>query len=441
MATPVTATTMSGTTQAVHVRAAQSKLPHKNLLIVREDMHIGSFWMTNLLEKQNISTFFQFNGDCSPFNGKPKLEPVEALQRLLEDGCKCPRNVGAITRMSLYCKGNCRRLQPDPSCQAVAVVGVHLSTAEPLVAAGKATIVTMTRENTIKTSISHIKDRCGKDGGLANHALARNVNSTLMRTPILMWIDPHIFAAQVLQNEGNRRRFDHDTARRLLPVAQHAGSGLVTTALGTSAEPRMSYEAFQLQPSEAMRKLMSELGLAYIVSSEESLTVKTSSEILEHKIINFDSLNRSISLFTPAPAQECLQTQLLSRAPETANGQSAIDRACAAMREPNVKVRWRSKLATLPGDTAILDCESRRCYLPNANHVRPILFDECLGDPVAGHRICDLAAEKLAQHRHPNATSHDASNPAIHVCVRTLIHNGGGPDAPKTSWLRNFRLP
>ena len=418
---------------------------HMNLLVVRSDVHIGSFWMTNELQRQNISTFFQFNGDCSPFNGKPKLQPVEALQRLLEDGCKCPRDVGAFARMSLYCKGTCSLLPSDPSCQAVAVVGVHLSTAEPLVAAGNATLVTMTRENTIKTSISHIKDRCGKDGGLANHALADSINSTLMRIPTLMWIDPHILATQVLMSEASRRRFDYDIARHLQHLSQqtHAspGPGLATTALDTGVERRMSYEAFQLQPREAMAKLMSELGLDHIVGPEEAFTVKTSSDDLEHRVINFDALNRSMSLFTSAAAQECFRAQLLSRSPEMASGQGAIGRACAAMRDTKLRIGVRPRPVILPGDTVILKCESRGCLLPNVMHAPPYPFDQCLGDPGVGLRLCDMAAETVAKHRHPNAAGQAAPDRNIHICVRTLVHSGGGPDAPQAKLLQNFQLP
>ena len=132
-----------------------------SILVVRQDMHIGSYWIAEQLYSQNVSTFFQFKGNCGQGSN---LTAVEALQRLFATGCGCMGWPGMSGRIDAYCSGRCKHV-PEPSCQAVAVVdGVGPEVASVIAQQGTK-LVTLERENVVKTAVSQYPHR-GSNSGL-----------------------------------------------------------------------------------------------------------------------------------------------------------------------------------------------------------------------------------------------------------------------------------
>jgi hypothetical protein len=413
----------------------------KNIFVVRQDTHVGSYWFSELLQTHNIAVFFQFEGDCSRwrFNnnwhdqrGKKNSSSTAALaswhdkqdnyQHLFASGCACMRSPSVSTpieRMGAYCRGECTG-PPDPACQGVAIVGAAWSRAAAFAQTQDSLTVTLERANIAKLAVSHIKDRCGSVGSLANHASA----AVKAQARMLLWLEPSLFASVAVLAARNRRRFLDEISRSESPrVAPARTAGMVTHH--EPVRPRVAfaavYEHFRSDPASALRALTSALGLAYTSPPLRTSTVKTGAEDLSRLILNFEALNESI-----APSA-CLHAQLLSRQKNLSDG--ALTSGGTSCVPPTsvhpahgVCAIARCALPRLPGESVLVECggarEQRRCRSPSSGPRPPTAtFGECFGDdPATGDRLCALAAS----HGLPDRSSSMTEPLPTNICVRTL---------------------
>ena len=101
-------------------------MPPAHILLVRQDTHVGSLWLTKLLEAQHISAFFQFDGgQCRPGLSSQPRSP----QALFDEGCRChgPHAGDGIeakeTKEDAFCHGRCGGSRPEAPCKAVLAMG------------------------------------------------------------------------------------------------------------------------------------------------------------------------------------------------------------------------------------------------------------------------------------------------------------------------------
>ena len=98
------------------------------ILLVRQDTHVGSLWITKLLEaQQQVSAFFQFDGgQCS----RPRQPPrPRGTPQLFEEGCGCQGahagdksssvKAGHLSKEDAFCHGQCTAPPAGAPCKAV----------------------------------------------------------------------------------------------------------------------------------------------------------------------------------------------------------------------------------------------------------------------------------------------------------------------------------
>ena len=408
-----------------------------SLLVLRQDMHIGSHWMAEQLSTQNLSVFFQFKGRC---RGSTE-NPTDALLRLLSTGCNCVGHRGLRARVEAYCSGQCK----DPqNCQGVAVIdGLYHELIRDVVinrshySDAAVSVITLGRDSFVKTAVSHLKDRCGTKTSLANHLDAGEANaSRALQTPTFLHVEPSLLAAQAHNSARNHKEFANNVNRLL----QRAGSA--------PAAHHASYEEFQLDAPAALRRLMHAVSLQYIPRSTAASaipvhrgagsTLKTSSEDLSELLLNFGDLEANWAIPGYPRSAACLRAQLLS---PTVQNSSTWSRECGSLTVHDFPALDREP--PLAGGSMLLLCEHRRCRLPLApdREANRIGFEGCFAakDRFAGDHLCALASEKLRSKRKGNAAALTQAEPPVHVCVRTLMPGGGDAHTPILPWLQNWR--
>ena len=186
--------------------------PPVPLLLVRQDTHVGSLWLTKLLETQNVLAFHQFDGVCKGGMHNASVAP-RVPQALFAEGCGCrgshttPRAAAdSGHKEQAYCNGEC--VNPSP-CKGVAAMADVLRAKDMMASYGtrrycgarrafcqapKPRVVVLRRDNLVKRAISSLKSDCyARD--LTNHATAADV--TNVTNPTFLMVDPHLFLVRI----------------------------------------------------------------------------------------------------------------------------------------------------------------------------------------------------------------------------------------------------
>ena len=169
---------MSMAANATRARAS-SPLP---VLVVRQDTHVGSLWLTKLLEAQRLSAFFQFDGDChgraasvDPGPARRPLAP-RSPRTLFAEGCRCQSARDASDdrlrfehahKEAAFCSGRCAYAQAPPPAACPAVVAMaDLARARSILRELRPTllprVVLLRRDNVAKRAVSSLKGDCCK---------------------------------------------------------------------------------------------------------------------------------------------------------------------------------------------------------------------------------------------------------------------------------------
>lgn len=160
--------------------------------MARQDTHVGSYWISELLGTQNISVFFQFSGVCQ---GAPRDANGEAIRRLVAAGCAC-LHVPMAERKRAYCSGRCTRATSD--CRAVVLMGQGWQNAAAL-SQGGTQLLTLERHNVVKHAVSQLKNRCAMGASNAGKALSNHVTAADLRhaIPTFLYVEPTLLHEQV----------------------------------------------------------------------------------------------------------------------------------------------------------------------------------------------------------------------------------------------------
>ena len=93
-----------------------------HILLARQDTHTGSYWISELLSSQRVSSFFQFSGRCAGDANSSLPHQLHALARVFERGCGCLGVRGQL-RERAYCTSRCSTDAPAPTrCLGVAAM-------------------------------------------------------------------------------------------------------------------------------------------------------------------------------------------------------------------------------------------------------------------------------------------------------------------------------
>ena len=197
--------------------------PPVPLLLVRQDTHVGSLWLTKLLETQNVRAFHQFDGVCKGGALNTSVAP-RVPQALFAEGCGCRGShppaassepVEQRHKEQEYCSGKC--VDPSP-CKGVAAMADVLRARDVMASyrtrrycgaqrayceVPKPRVVVLRRDNLVKRAVSSLKSDCyARD--LANHATLADV--TNVTNPTLLMVDPHLFLVRICPHSRLPRR-------------------------------------------------------------------------------------------------------------------------------------------------------------------------------------------------------------------------------------------
>ena len=423
---------------------AQSS-PPAHILLVRQDTHVGSLWLTKLLEAQHVSAFFQFDGgQCRPGQSRQPRSP----QALFDEGCRCHgphagEGTSVVargakeTKEDAFCHGRCGApgASSEVPCKAVLAMADTQRAREILAKSAFRTpprLVSLHRDNLAKRAVSSLKADCGHWArDLSNHASAADVSN--VSSPTYLLIDPRLFLAEAL---GSARH--QQALLRSFPPSRVAHAAC--------------YEEWQLDPDAALRRLFADLGLdldeqggggdgggdgggrvdggggnggpsaraagtgnpllharTTSKSSRPRTTSKSGREQLSRLLLNFDAVANATAARWP-----CLLPQLHSAAPR---------------RWPPCHPRTWSTTEPPPptvpgaGRTVVVSCARETCSGAAPRRWR-VPFSQCFAAQRVGRRLC---ARALAHARRQWPGAETAS-----LCVRTMDSRDNGD----SSWLR-----
>ena len=428
-------------------------VPPAHILLVRQDTHVGSLWLTKLLEAQHISAFFQFDGgQCRPGQSRQPRSP----QALFDEGCRChgPHagegtsivvRGGKETKEGAFCHGRCGGpgAASEAPCKAVLAMADTQRAREILARSSFRTpprLVSLHRDNLAKRAVSSLKADCGNWArDLSNHASAADVSN--VSSPTYLLIDPRLFLAEAL---GSARH--QQALLRSFPPSRVAHAA--------------SYEEWQLDPDAALRRLFADLGLGLdeqggggdgggrvdgggggggpaagatstankpllhprttskprtsgrprtTRSGKPRTTSKSGREQLSRLLLNFDAVANATAARWP-----CLLPQLHSAAPR--RWPPCHPRTWSATEPPP---------PTVPGAgrTVVVSCARETCSGTAPRRWR-VPFSQCFAAQRVGRRLC---ARALAHARRQWPGAATAS-----LCVRTMDSRDNGD----SSWLR-----
>ena len=404
-------------------------MPPAHILLVRQDTHVGSLWLTKLLEAQHISAFFQFDGgQCRPGLSSQPRSP----QALFDEGCRChgPHAGDGIeakeTKEDAFCHGRCGGSRPEAPCKAVLAMADTKRAREILAKSSFRTpprLVTLHRDNLAKRAVSSIKADCGQWArGLSNHASAADVSNA--SSPTYLLVEPRLFLVEA-----------HVSARHQQALLRSFPPSRVAHAA--------SYEEWQLAPAAALRRLLADLGLdldeqgggggggkprssssephasssisssSSSSSSEPRTTSKSGREQLSRLLLNFDAIANATAARWP-----CLLPQLHSAAPR--RWPPCHPSTWAASEQPPPPVPGA-------GRTVFVSCTRKTCSGAPRHRWR-VPFSQCFAAPRVGRGLCARALSH-ARRQSPGAAT-------ANLCVRTTDSRDNGD----SSWLRSARF-
>ena len=386
------------------------------ILLVRQDTHVGSLWITKLLEaQQQVSAFFQFDGgQCS----RPRQPPrPRGTPQLFEEGCGCQGahagdksssvKAGHLSKEDAFCHGQCTAPPAGAPCKAVLAMA-DTPRAREILQRTRFTapprLVALHRDNLAKRAVSSLKADCwARD--LSNHATAADVSN--VSNPTYLLIDPQLFLGEAMSSARHQQAL-----LRWFPPGQVAH---VT-----------HYEDWQLNADGALRRLLGDLGLGVepvpsTHAAARANTRKSAREELRRLLVNFDAIANATAMQWP-----CLLPQLTSAAPR--RFEPCAPRSWAAAAPPPSPVPGA-------GRSVWVHCAKKVCR-GAAPRRWQVPFEQCFATARVGRRLCEMA---LA---HARAQRPGAAPPAANLCVRTVDSRENADDSwlktSSTGWLRTF---
>ena len=437
-----------------------------SFVVTRQDTHVGSYWLSLLLSRHNISTFFEHRGECPavPPNKSAVPVSVDSLRRLFASGCGCldldaykrrdayckngctaPRAIEAPVTLQTRCKAYCRQdavscIRPDCSacewcnttlqsheieqmvrkrwragCQGVAAIDVHPNLAAEAHRQGLARVIAFGRANVAKRAVSSLKLRC-RSSFLDNHATAKSRQASV---PTLLWLHPNLFLRESSLSAEHREHF--------IGLFQRSSSAKGAGPLADVLTHRIDYEDLQADSHGTIQALLAAMQRTHPLSSGDEVarsealatvnsattnseTVKSSDDDLRRLVLNLDAINASAAERWP-----CLLPHLLSR---TATSRLP---GCGRLTQPDLRM-----LPLTPGSsfkTIMVHCEKRRCVSGapgfRARQEPSTDFETCFrGGAKVGMALCERAQTVAARR--------------ANVCVRT--------SGVYETWLRGEKM-
>ena len=408
-------------------------MPTPLVLITRQDTHIGSLWLSQLLARHNVSVFFQPPGVCNATAEGHDLDArVASLRRLSAEGCGC-LHVDTISRSPTFCNHGCsadalKHATPARknalfnlwgarhevetikraarSCRAVAAMGVPLPTAAKARRMRLASVVAYGRRNSAKRAISQFKELC-RTPYLANHA---SEGSRLASVRTLALIEPALLLSEIQLSARRREDF------------QRALSDDQKTPPRWTVDDVVDYEEVQSAEHQRVRSLLDAVGISGFatdgaaVSAREAQIVKSSDDDLSRFLLNFDAMNASAARWWP-----CIQAQLASRSPADPLP------TCGRSTQPQRSPRQRGGAVK----AVMVQCQRRQCMHVYGTRLptKPTNFTECFGEISTGDALCALAESRLV----PTKAGSPESPDAVQVCVVTSFNTS-------EAWLQGNAL-
>ena len=375
-------------------QAEQGPIP---VLLVRQDTHVGSWWLMQLLESSGVHAYRRSDGVCRGPARNASASP-RGLRALLAAGCGC-KSVYAngdasseklVLKAEPFCRGQCS--SSTAPCKAVAAMADTIPAhyllksiehdASDSAGTRKASprIVLLQRENIAMRVISSLKADCwARD--LQGHATP--VDLPNVSHPTSMLVDPELFLEEALNSARRQQQLE-----RLFPRDQVAHT--------------TSYEELQLDSERAVAHLLAGLGLES-GPARQADAQKLRHEQLQHLLVNFDELKNATQHWP------CLLAQLRSSSPQR-----------WAPCHPRTWPAHQLRHVEDAGRAVMIECQSMTCRgLPK--HHRVVPFDRCFGGAsglrphaarTLGRRLCGRALAHVRK-QHPAVAM-------ANVCVRTL---------------------
>jgi len=335
----------------------RSQLPQPTFVVMRQDSHTGSYWISQLLATQSLAIFFETDGKCRSLGERPVEGPTcsSHLQKLVETGCSCRGvRIGHPIETVRYCgqqlfEGKLTPLrEPEctdrsANCQGVGIVGVGPASGDdeilpwacedeqpPLTHKRGASdigrkqkscwckaafpaiqLLTLERDNLMKRSISFFKELCTdaqRRRGVRPELVAAMDNHKGVTTERSGQLRPSSPPAVFLTFHPTIliERFRASMRQKLDLIEWTAPYSIVYAA---------HYEDFQLDPVGQTRRLLAALGIRRFDEARLHALVRTNKsapEDLRDLLLNFDEIERAVA----AQLGDCAWRQLVSVGPE-----------------------------------------------------------------------------------------------------------------------------